>query len=84
MAPARGQDARVWELNESRLDPEYEMDTRLCDFAGNETYWSSRELDWLVYVSHESSIAFTGLCDFPRRARGRLRIFVVVSEQRHR
>ena len=36
------------------------MDTRLCDFAGNETYWSSRELDWLVYVSHESSIAFTG------------------------
>jgi hypothetical protein len=52
--------ARVWELNESRLDPEYEMDTSLCGFEGIETYWSSHELDWLVYVSHESSITFAG------------------------
>lgn len=52
---------RLWELNEQRLDPEYELDPRLCRFeAGVEMYWSSGELDWLVYISHESSITFAG------------------------
>lgn len=52
---------RVWEITEIGLEPEYELDTRLCDFTyPPEKYWSSRELDWLVYVSHESSITFAG------------------------
>lgn len=52
---------RVWEINEIGLDPEYEVDPRLCDFAyPPEKYWSSPELNWLVYVSHESSITFAG------------------------
>lgn len=51
---------RIWELQESIISSEYELDPRLCSFWGNETYWSSPELDWLVYVSHESSITFAG------------------------
>jgi hypothetical protein len=23
-------------------------------------YWSSRELDWLIYLSHEESLTFAG------------------------
>ena len=52
---------RIWEINEDRLPPEYELDPRLCNFTSSvEKYWSSRELDWLVYASHESSITFAG------------------------
>lgn len=52
---------RIWELDEFRVEPEYELDPRLCSFwKGVEGYWSSRELNWLIYVSHESSITFAG------------------------
>jgi hypothetical protein len=52
---------RVWEINEVREDPEYELDPRLCWFMGGlEMYWSSRELDWLIYASHERSMTFAG------------------------
>ena len=48
-------------MNELRLDPEYEMDPRLCSFwGGTEMYWSSRKLDWLIYLSHEESMTFAG------------------------
>jgi hypothetical protein len=51
----------VWELNEFRLEPEYEMDPSLCQFyGGTEMYWVSRELDWLIYRSHEGSFTFAG------------------------
>ena len=37
---------RIWELDEFRVEPEYELDPRLCAFwKGAEGYWSSRELD---------------------------------------
>jgi hypothetical protein len=51
----------IWELNEFRLEPEYEIDPRLCRFyGGTEMYWFSRELDWLIYRSHEDSFTFAG------------------------
>jgi len=51
----------VWQIDESGFDPEFEMDPRLCSFVRRgETYWSSGELDWLVYSSHEESITFAG------------------------
>jgi hypothetical protein len=51
---------RLFELTEHHFAPEYEIDIELCTFRGNETIWTSRSLDWLIYVSHESSITFAG------------------------
>src|SRR5947209_5872557 len=35
----------------TQVGPEYEMDPRLCSFwGGTEMYWSSRRLDWLIYL----------------------------------
>lgn len=53
---------RVWEIHQSALFPDYEMDARLCDFfsIGGEVYWFSPEVDWLVYQSHEESLTFAG------------------------
>lgn len=51
---------RLWELNEFRLEPEYEMHPDLWDPYRFEIYASSKELDWIVYVSHEGSITFGG------------------------
>jgi hypothetical protein len=52
--------ARVWELRE--YGPEYEEDVSLFEpfYNGAEGYWSSGELDWLLYASHESSITVAG------------------------
>lgn len=52
--------SRVWELRESGLN--YEKDVSLFDpyYDGTEGYWSSGELDWIVYASHESSITLGG------------------------
>jgi hypothetical protein len=52
--------SRVWELRES--GPEYELDASLFDphYNGAEGYWSSGDLDWIVYASHESSITVGG------------------------
>ncbi len=50
----------VWELRE--YGPEYEEDVPLFEpfYNGDEGYWSSGELDWIVYASHESSITVGG------------------------
>jgi hypothetical protein len=54
---------RVWELRRvNRLD-QYEMDITLMDMQGpqaNEVFWTSGEMDWLLYSSHEGSLAFAG------------------------
>jgi len=52
--------SRVWELRE--YGPEYEQDVSLFDpcYNGAEGYWSSADLDWVVYVSHESSVTIGG------------------------
>jgi len=52
--------ARVWELRE--YGPEYEQDISLFEphYNGAEGYWSSGNLDWIVYTSHESSVTVGG------------------------
>jgi hypothetical protein len=56
---ARGQE-RVWELRE--YGPEYEKDVSLFEpgYNGAEGYWSSGELDWIVYASHHDSVTVGG------------------------
>lgn len=51
---------RLWELREFGV--EYELDNSLFDpyYNGAEGYWSSAELDWIVYASHESSVTVGG------------------------
>jgi hypothetical protein len=53
---------RVWALMEGIFAPAYEMDTALLDpeYRGDECYWTAGEMDWLLYVSHESSITVAG------------------------
>ena len=52
--------SRIWELREDGLG--YEQDVSLFEpyYNGAEGYWSSGDLDWVVYASHESSITVGG------------------------
>jgi hypothetical protein len=51
---------RVWELRE--YGPEYEEDLGLFEpyYNGAEGYWSSADLHWVIYASHESSVTVGG------------------------
>lgn len=50
---------RVWELRELR--PDLEIELSLVDLLyTQERYWTSDAMDWVVYVSHESSITIAG------------------------
>lgn len=51
---------RIWELREGGAV--YEMDYQLLDpvYDGEEGYWTSQDMDWLLYVSHESSLTVAG------------------------
>jgi hypothetical protein len=51
---------RIWELRE--YGPEYEQDVSLFDphYNGAEGFWSSNDLDWVVYASHENSVTVGG------------------------
>ena len=50
----------VWELRE--FGPEYELDLDTLDptYNGAEGYWTSDDMAWLLYASHESSITVAG------------------------
>ena len=52
--------SRLWELRE--YGPEYAQAVALFDphYNGAEGYWTSREMDWIVYASHEDSITVGG------------------------
>lgn len=52
--------ARVWELRE--YGPEYESDLVLFGprYDGAEGYWSSGDLEWIVYASHEGTVTVGG------------------------
>jgi hypothetical protein len=52
--------SRVWELRE--YGPEYEQDLSQFEphYNGAEGYWSSGDLDWIIYASHESSVTVGG------------------------
>ena len=51
---------RLWELRE--YGPEYEEDLALFEpyYNGAEGYWSSGDLDWIIYASHENSVTVGG------------------------
>jgi len=51
---------RVWELRE--FGPEYVQDVSLFTpaFNGAEGYWSSEDLEWVVYASHDGYVAVGG------------------------
>jgi hypothetical protein len=51
---------RVWELRE--YGPEYEEAVAMFEpyYNGAEGYWSSGELDWIIYASHETSVTVGG------------------------
>lgn len=51
--------SRVWELQSSRCYPDYEQDVCLFKLQ-SEGYWSSDDLDWIVYQSYENSITVGG------------------------
>ena len=51
---------RIWELREGEIN--YEIDVNAVEFyySGEEKFWFDKTFDWLIYVSHESSITFAG------------------------
>jgi hypothetical protein len=51
---------QVWELRE--YGPEYEQDVLVLQpsYNGAEGYWSSGEMDWIIYASHEGSVTIGG------------------------
>lgn len=51
---------RVWELRE--YGPEYEEALELFEpkYNGAEGYWTSGDLDWIIYASHECSVTVGG------------------------
>jgi len=52
---------RIWGLREHGDDDcELELSLFQPQYNGAEGYWTSAESDWLVYASHESSIALAG------------------------
>jgi hypothetical protein len=53
---------KLWELRELRCEREIEIELALFDpfYNGSDGYWTSGELDWLVFASHENSITFAG------------------------
>ncbi len=52
--------SRVWELRESGQCYEIDLTSAVFQYDGDENYWTSSEMDWLLYVSDKSTIAFAG------------------------
>jgi hypothetical protein len=52
--------SRIWEVREG--GPDYAIDRALFEpeYNGQEGYWTSEALDWIVYASHESSLTVGG------------------------
>lgn len=52
---------RAFEFVENHLfERDYELDLEWIVPSGSEVFWTSRDVDWVVYVSHEHSITFAG------------------------
>lgn len=51
---------QVWELLEDYTGEEIPVESFFLDYTGVEGYWTSSEFDWMIYVSHENSIALAG------------------------
>lgn len=53
--------SRVLQMREFGLCHEIELADAEFDYDGEEGWWTSHGLAWMVYASHESSITFGGL-----------------------
>lgn len=53
-------DRKIFEITEERIDYEIEIDSFYLDFY--ETIFTDKTLEWVIYGSHESTIAFGGPC----------------------
>jgi len=51
---------RVWELREYGSVYELDASTLEPKYNGEEGFWTSVTLDWIIYASHESSITVGG------------------------
>lgn len=51
---------KVWELREGEINYEIDISAVKFYYHGEETFWFDKTFDWLIYVSHESSITFAG------------------------
>jgi hypothetical protein len=54
---------RVWNFHELAPDePDCEIDLALMEpsYGPSEQFWTSVEMDWLVYASHEGTLTFAG------------------------
>ena len=52
--------ARVFELREGGSAFEIELRDLEPTYTGDEGYWCTKELDWLLYASHEGSLTVAG------------------------
>ncbi len=50
----------IWQIEEDGTVSEIEVASFDIDQAGDEVFWSTPDLDWIVYVSHESSVTIGG------------------------
>ena len=53
--------SRLYQLREFGQCHEMDVADAIFDYDGEEGWWTSGDLSWMVYVSHESSITFGGL-----------------------
>ncbi len=53
--------ARLWELREGRFGYEIDLPDAEFLYTGEEGFWTSSEMEWMIYASHESSITLGGL-----------------------
>ena len=51
---------RVWELHEEGWVCQIDLSLLIPAYKTAEKYWTTGEMDWLIYASHESSITVAG------------------------
>lgn len=51
---------RVWEIREDGKDYEFELPVFEPYYNGAEGFWCDSKFDWIIYISHESSITIGG------------------------
>ncbi|GEM_PF-2093539 len=53
--------SRLWELRETRFGYEIDLPDAKFRYTGDEGFWTSDGMQWMIYSSHESSITFGGV-----------------------
>jgi hypothetical protein len=52
--------ARIWNLTEYGPEYEYDLEWLSAFYNGDEQFFVSKSMDWIVYASHENSITIGG------------------------